>query len=402
MGFTMVYVLYSAVLPLVSVDWNMSASRAGLIQTGFHMGFLCSLFTVGFLSDRFGAKRTYLISNLGAMASAVLFAMFARDFWSALLFYTLAGLLSGGSYTPVLTLLAQCFPPEKRGRAIGMYISSSQCGYALTLFLTSRAVLLGGWKLVFALTALGPVLGTVLGTAMVWRLPNRVVVRPPGDNTGGVVRDVLRNKGAMLCIWAYVAHSWEMLGFRAWLPAFLTFAFAAGQGSDLSAASLGAAFVGVTYLVSIAGPISGGALSDRLGRTRLIMLLGGISAVTALFFGWLSFVPFWILVTFALLFQFVSIADSPVHSTTLSELVPPQSLGAAYSLRSVLGFGAGAISPWVLGLVLDWGRNISTATEPIAWGLGFMTLGLGGLGAPLCAWWLSRTPFALKLAGGRG
>jgi hypothetical protein len=50
------------------------------------------------------------------------------------------------------------------------------------------------------------------------------------------------------------------------------------------------------------------------------------------------------------------VGDSSIHSTTLTELTDPRYLGVAYSLRSLLGFGAGAISPWVFGLVLDWGR----------------------------------------------
>ena len=42
------------------------------------------------------------------------------------------------------------------------------------------------------------------------------------------------------------------------------------------------------------------------------------------------------------------------HRKVVTELVPPEYRGAAYALRSVLGFGAGVISPWVFGLVIDW------------------------------------------------
>ncbi|HSE93466.1 MAG TPA: MFS transporter, partial [Methylomirabilota bacterium] len=76
--------------------------------------------------------------------------------------------------------------------------------------------------------------------------------------------------------------------------------------------------------------------------------------------------------------------DSPVLSTAFTEAVSPAYLGAALALRSLLGFGAGAIAPLVFGAVLDWTNPPGVA--PTAWGWAFVVLGLGGLGATMCAW----------------
>jgi MFS family permease len=51
-----------------------------MVQSGYHIGFLVSLFSVGFLSDRFGARRIYLLTGLAAVASGLLFACFADGF----------------------------------------------------------------------------------------------------------------------------------------------------------------------------------------------------------------------------------------------------------------------------------------------------------------------------------
>ena len=67
----------------------------------------------------------------------------------------------------------------------------------------------------------------------------------------------------------------------------------------------------------------------------------------------------------------------------LTEAVAPRHLGAAYALRSVLGFGAGAVSTWVFGLVLDWGRADPAISPVVPWGVAFAVMGLGGLLAPL-------------------
>ncbi|HQN20056.1 MAG TPA: MFS transporter, partial [Syntrophobacteraceae bacterium] len=124
MGFSFVFTAYSAALPLLQSDWGMSATQAGMIQSAWHLGFLISLFLVGFAGDRFGAKKTYLYSSVAAGISALIFAVYASDFLSGMLLYGIAGLCSGGSYTPGLTLVAERFSPATRGRAMGFYLGA--------------------------------------------------------------------------------------------------------------------------------------------------------------------------------------------------------------------------------------------------------------------------------------
>lgn len=42
-------------LPLTQAQWSLSGREAGMIQAAFHLGYLTSLFIVGFLADHFGA-----------------------------------------------------------------------------------------------------------------------------------------------------------------------------------------------------------------------------------------------------------------------------------------------------------------------------------------------------------
>lgn len=68
--------------------------------------------------------------------------------------------------------------------------------------------------------------------------------------------------------------------------------------------------------------------------------------------------------------SFAAYGDSGVLSTAMTEAVPPRHLGTVLALRSILGFGAGAVSPVVFGAVLD-------ATGQ--WGWPFAALASGGL-----------------------
>jgi MFS family permease len=397
----MMFTAYSGVLPLLRADWNMSAGEAGLIQSAWHVGYLVSLFAAGFLSDRFGARRTFLTGNLLAAASAMLFAVFTDGFLSALLLHGLLGLCSGSSYTPGLTLISERFGSQVRGRAMGFYLAAASLGYAVALVLGGALVTTIGWRGVFVATACGPLAAACLSFYALRRTPN--VVHPAPAATGVVpsLLEVLRNRPAMRLIWAYVFHSWELLGMWTWLPAFLAISAAAGGDVTAQAVGLGAVLSAITYVSSMAGSIGGGSLSDRWGRTTVILAMSCASLVCSFAFGWMLAWPLWLLLIVAVIYNVTAIGDSSVYSTAITELVPPRYLGAAYSIRSVLGFGAGAVSPWTFGLVFDWARGAPLQSEAWAWGLAWTSLGLGALLGPLMTLGLRRMPEASQMAGGK-
>ncbi len=399
-AFATMFTAWSAVLPLLRSDWQISAWQAGMVQSAYHVGFLISLFSVGFLSDRHGAKRIYLLSSVAAVASGLLFALFADGFVSALLLYGLTGLCSGGSYTPGLAIVAQRIK-QRQGRALGYYLAAASLGYAIGLLIASAMIPLAGWRGAFVVTACFPLLGMVLGWRALRDVPNVVHALPDGHGNHSRLLEVLRNQPAMLSIWGYTFHAWELLGLWAWLPAFLAAAAVAGGTAGTQAVSLGATLTAMTYLAAVVGSVFGGSLSDRWGRTRVTLLMSVASLACSFSFGWMIGAPMFLLVAVAVFYNVTGVADSSIHSTTLTELIDPRYLGAAYSLRSVLGFGAGAISPWVFGLMLDWGRSGGSLPDHVVWGLAWSTLGVGGLLGPVVIWRLRRMPEAIKLAGGK-
>ncbi len=384
-AFSFIFTIYSAALPLLRIDWQMSAARAGMVQSGWHIGYMISLFGIGFLCDRFGAKRTYMWSAVAAGVSALVFAVFSSGFWSGLVLYGLAGLCSGGSYTPGLTIIAERFPPSTRGRAMGFYLAASSFGYALSIMLASRLFPLGGWRLAILVTCCMPAVGLAISILALKNTPNIVHAGSRGKAMRTAIPAVIKNRPALLSMLAYTFHCWELLGMWAWLPAFLAAAAqgASGQNASQSAVELGVLLSGLTYFTSMLGSLTGGTLSDRWGRTWTLLLFSIISIGFSFSFGWMAGWPLSILFIIAACYNLTSIADSSIYSTALTELVEPPLIGAAYAVRSVLGFGAGAISPWVFGLVLDIARAAPNSSETLAWGLAWMSLGLGALPAPL-------------------
>jgi len=380
------FVAYSAVLPLTQAAWGLSGKEAGMIQAAFHLGYLTSLFIVGFIADHFGAKRAYLVTGIAAWSSPIAFVLFADGFWSALWLHALTGLCQGGTYTPALALINDNVTRERRGRAMGFLIAGSSAGYAACLLVAGAALKFTDWRGALAAVAVMPLISWLLGLYVLRNTPNLVHSRPAGESLFASLPAVWNNRRGMLSIWGYSFHNWELLGLWAWLPAFLTAALLL-NGSTPENALL---FTALTFVANIAGSIVGGTMADRWGRTRTILLWSSVSLVLSFTIGWLIALPIALLVALACLYNFAGIADSSTHSTVLAESVPPHYLGAAYAVRSVFGFGMGVISPVVFGWALDVAGGGRASGDAYAWGIAWMTLGLGSMLGPIAIWKLHR------------
>jgi MFS family permease len=266
---------------------------------------------------------------------------------------------------------------------MGYLIAGSSAGYAICLGVAGVALKFTDWRGALAVVAVLPVVSWVTGYLVLRQTPNTIHPRPGGESLLASLPAVWRNRRGMLSIWGYTAHNWELLGLWAWLPAFLTAALVL-QGAD-NAATLALTFAGLTYVANIAGSIIGGTMADRWGRTQTILLWSCVSLALSFSIGWLIAAPVILLVALACLYNFAGIADSSTHSTVLAESVPPHYLGVAYAVRSIIGFGAGIVSPVVFGWALDL-----SGRQQYAWGIAWMTLGLGAMLGPLATWKLRR------------
>ena len=357
----------------------MSAAAAGSIASGFQIGYAISLVIFSALADRISPRVLYLWSFSVAALFSLGFAFIARGYLSALLLYTTVGISLGGTYTTGLMILAHQYPVERRGMAMGFFIASTSLGYALSLFLSGIALPIGGYKLSFLLTCLGPLVGSILAWITLSKTEVPAAKRQQGQK---FIKDVLGNRSARLLISGYSFHTWELLGMWSWTPAFLTGCLAISGIEGAKAAGLGAYVTAIFHATGLLASFSMGLLSDHLGRARVIIMMSSISMVCSFVFGWSIGWPFISVIGIGLIYAFSALGDSPVLSAALSEAVDGPYLGAAFGLRSLLGFGAGAVSPLIFGAVLDWTNPTAlTHLNYTTWGWAYSILGLGGVGA---------------------
>ena len=264
----------------------MSSRDAGMVQAAFHLGYLTSLFIVGFIADHFGAKRAYITTGVAACLSPWAFVLFADGFWSALWLHAFTGLCQGGTYTPALALINDHVERARRGRAMGFLIAGSSAGYAICLACGRRSrssspTGAARWRPSRCL----PVFRGSPGVLVLRGTPNTIHARPAGESLLASLPAVWRNRRGMLSIWGYTFHNWELLGLWAWLPAFLTAALVL-HGSE-NPATFALMFAALTYVANIAGSIAGGTMADRWGRTQTILTWSCVSLALSFSIGWL-------------------------------------------------------------------------------------------------------------------
>lgn len=394
----LVFINYSAVLPLLKTEWGMNNTMAGSVFSVYQLGYIASGVVLSALTDRLNTRNIFIASALWSGTANLLFAFYAHDYASAMVLRALTGIGMGGTYMPGLKLVAERFEPSRRGRAVGIYVGALVLGASLSLALTGAVASVAGWRPAFVACSAGVYAGALL-SLFVFR-GYRPTIHEKSDQS--FQKEIVRNRPAFLMILGYGSHMWEMYGMRSWLaPFFAALLISHGTAREAAtgwSATAAAAIVGIgTFSTALTG-----TLSDRLGRTKTISLVMLGSAAISFTFGWLVNGPPVLALVVGLAYGYLVVAESPVFSTGLTELVAPGYLGAAMGLQSLVGYSLGMISPTVFG----WALDLCRGWEPLPgfsgeWGVAFATAGAGALAGPIFMAMLRRCPESSRMAGGR-
>lgn len=364
---------FAGALPVLRSDWHMDATTAGAIQTAFNLSNAFALLVSSWLSDSVGAKRMYLLCTWAGAAALVMFAIFARSPHAALLLIALVGLTQGGAYAPALLLVAEMSSPIERGRAMGQILAAGSLGYLLSVFFSMGAATHCAPAAGFAICAAGALAGAAVGHISLGDIDSRRHPCEASAPSAAVRWSVVFGPTSLCLLVGYVAHCWELLGSWAWTPTLLATAL---QPWGLGALSTSLIVSGTIHLSGMLATGVVGALSDRWGRTRVLIGVGAIGAACSMLLGWSGQWGTGWVIALAAAGSFFVLGDSGVLSAAMTDEVPAAYLGRVMGVRSVLGFGAGALAPMAFGATLDWTHQ---------WGWAYMSLAAGGLVATFAA-----------------
>ena len=249
-------------LPLIRKDLQITFTQGGTLSAASTFIYALMQIPAGYLADRFGAKRVFVIGALGTTISALTFGL-VTEYWQALLNQGLSGIFRAFLFAPGLALIVGWFPPEKRATAIGLHTIGGVSGNIILDILGPILVAQFDWRFPFFIF---PPIGIVIALIL-WRTESG----SPPDGRGKEINihDVLklfRLRVMWICGGIQYVRLAVTQSIAFWLPSLLV------DEKGLSLQLTG--FVIALRAVLIApSNILGGYASDRLKNPTLVIAL---------------------------------------------------------------------------------------------------------------------------------
>jgi MFS transporter, DHA2 family, multidrug resistance protein len=171
-------------LPALAQDLDASPSALQWMVDGYALVFAGLLFTAGTLGDRFGRKGA-LQAGLVLFLLAAVLAATATTSAQLIACRAVMGVAAAFVMPSTLSILTSIFPPEERGRAIGLWAGIAAGGAALGPVTTGFLLEHFSWGSVFLVNVPLIVLALVAGARLVPVNPDRG--REPVDLPGAAL-----------------------------------------------------------------------------------------------------------------------------------------------------------------------------------------------------------------------
>ncbi len=152
-------------LPAIMDHFQVPLDQAIWAVTIYVLRFAVPMPAFGRLGDLVGYKRTYLVS-MAILGLALLVAGLAPTFPALIGLRAVQGIANAPTLPSVMAIIAYLFPPEERGRAMGLWALANSSSHALGPVLAGFVVQHLGWQWIFILNA--PI--AWFGVLMIWRL----------------------------------------------------------------------------------------------------------------------------------------------------------------------------------------------------------------------------------------
>ncbi|MGH7038953.1 MAG: MFS transporter [Stellaceae bacterium] len=367
---------YATTLHEIAVAWGLSAGQSGWIGGIYFAGYAMAVPFLGSASDRFDARRVYLVgAGLGSVASFA-FAFLAHGFLVALALRFAGGVAFAGVHMPGLKLLTDRVAPGRQSRAAALYTSFYAVGSSGSLIVAGVVDAAFGWRATFVVAGFGP----LLAAAMLLFLPATPILRHAQAHAAKIrlldLRPVLRNRALLAYIAAFAGNTWEVFSVRVWFVAYLAWIVSL-PGNRLALPPLGV-IAGLASLAGLPVSIAVAELALRHGRERVITAACLVSVAVCLALAATAGGPTWIVMALLILVQITSFSDVGSLAGGAVAAADPARRGSALALYALAGYGTGFLSPVMVGLVLDW---FGGAGSPAGWSVGFLVIALGSAAA---------------------
>lgn len=340
-------------------EFNLTKTEIGIVFSAFAYPYLIFQIIGGWVSDRFGAKRTLVVCGLVWAGATVLTGM-AGGFVSLIIARVLLGLGEGATFPAATAAMSRWVPKDQRGFAQGITHAFARLGNALAPAAMIAVMAAYGWRESFYVCAVISFVWVILWMLVFTEHPKdhprisqqELAVLPPPKpkSTVALPWGRLFKRMAPVTI-VYFCYGWTLWLLLSWVPMYFM-----NMGLDLKSTAI---FASAVFFGGVVGDTLGGIVSDRIykrtgdlnkARSRMvaICLTMTLIALLPLMFTHNMYVSLGCL---AVAFFFSEMTIGPMWAIPMD--IAPDHCGTASGMMNTGSAMAAIISPVAAGLLID-------------------------------------------------
>jgi MFS family permease len=244
-------------------------------------------------------------------------------------------------------LLAEQFPPARRGFAISAHIAGGNVGTVVVALIGAPVILAVGWRGASVAFGIPAILIAIAILLFVRERGTDRAAAVASGRTRDAFRRILGDRDLRwLFLTSVLGGGGRGLGV---VNLFVLIYLTRVIGLDEATSGL---MYGALIVFSVPMPLVAGWISDRIGRKPPIIgvYLGGAFAFVVFVLAGSSLVGLWIGIALMGLFTF---AESPQLQALLADIAPPADRDTSYALYFTLAFGVGSLWTALYGVIID-------------------------------------------------
>lgn len=322
-------------LPLIQERLGTSYALTGGLAVYAQLPSLLNPLT-GYLADRISLR--YFVILAPAITATLLSSMgLAPDYLTLALLLLAAGISIGAFHAPAPAMIGQV-AARRVGKGMSIFMAGGELGRTLGPVVVVGAVSWFGLEGIWRLAVVGWLVSGILYYRLRYvSVRRRTTADTSLKNAWPTVRRIFP-----ALTWLMLARVFMLVALTTYLPIFMR---------DVLETSLWLAAASLTILegAGVAGALAAGTLSDRLGRSRILYVLMGVSPVFLFLF---LYGPGVLLVPVLLGLGLTVISPTPVLLAVVQDSFPDhRALGNGIYLA--LSFLIRALGIWSVGLLAD-------------------------------------------------
>lgn len=338
----MIWVILGATGTFIVEDLGLTPAQKGMMVGIPVLGGALLRIPMGLLADKFGGKRMGMIGMLLTMVPLLWGWLWADQLSEVFALGFMLG-IAGASFAVALPLASRWYPPEHQGLAMGIAGAGNSGTVFATLF-GPRIAAAFGWEMVFAIALIPLAIAFIVFAIFAKDCPHAVKTMKASEYFR-----VMKYKETWLFAFFYSLSFGGFVGLTSYLTLFFVDQY------SVSKVTAGDFVTLVVFAGSFVRPI-GGALADKYGGLRLLVILFSGAAISMTIVGLLPSVYV------ALGMLFVTLIFLGSANGALFQVIPvrfPKEVGLLTGFVGAAGGIGGFFLPNILGVFKQFTNSYS-------------------------------------------